>query len=121
MALIKEQDIYAVEKMNFANIGPRKTEEKIQDIICKYVDFSKTAYVKGEAPNRQWTNFPHEFVLSVEEEKIANAARMAEEEKKFSQEVTRRMENEELNLLRKELAEMRDLMKVKTPPKKQEA
>jgi hypothetical protein len=31
------------------------------------------------------------------------------------------MENEELNLLRKELAEMRDLMKVKTPPKKQEA
>ena len=106
--IVKEKDIIA--KLKFEGQGEHHSEVTINVIIEKLgINPSNTLWVRGEKPNREWTNDSDAFEQSDYEEGpgkiIAENAAKEAHEAMIKIEVAKHLEAKELDELRKFKAE----------------
>jgi len=77
MAIVKEKEI----RINLRNAGNDDTGESVLRAITEKmgIDYGKTVYLRGESPNREWTNDSLDFEPTPEEIAVAQAAQVAKQ------------------------------------------
>jgi hypothetical protein len=118
MPVIREQDILEGIPGIAEELTVRRRDERIQNFIEKIqhlgkpkVNFGKSVYVRGEYPNREWTNVVEELYVETPEEIEAKALRQQEREAVLKQaEIEASVKERRYEEQAKELSEMKALL-----------
>jgi len=75
--IVKEREI----RVNLRNAGNDDTSESVLRAITDKmgIDYGKTVYLRGEPPNREWTNDPLDYEPTPEEIAVSQAAQVAKQ------------------------------------------